>query len=67
MKNDTPFLIYDAAAGSGKTYTLVKEYLGFLLGQQKNNYYQSLLALTFTNKAVAEMKDRIIENLVAFS
>ena len=67
MKNDTPFLIYDAAAGSGKTYTLVKEYLGFLLNQQKNNYYQSLLALTFTNKAVAEMKDRIIENLVAFS
>ena len=67
MKNDTPFLIYDAAAGSGKTYTLVKEYLGFLLGQQKNNHYQSLLALTFTNKAVAEMKDRIIENLVAFS
>ena len=67
MKNDTPFLIYYAAAGSGKTYTLVKEYLGFLLGQQKNNYYQSLLALTFTNKAVAEMKDRIIENLVAFS
>ena len=67
MKNDPPFLIYDAAAGSGKTYTLVKEYLGFLLNQQKNNYYQSLLALTFTNKAVAEMKDRIIENLVAFS
>jgi len=67
LKNDPPFLIYDAAAGSGKTYTLVKEYLGFLLNQQKNNYYQSLLALTFTNKAVAEMKDRIIENLVAFS
>ena len=67
MKNNTPFLIYDAAAGSGKTYTLVKEYLSFLLAQQKNNYYQSLLALTFTNKAVAEMKERIIENLVAFS
>ncbi|MDA9276777.1 UvrD-helicase domain-containing protein [Flavobacteriaceae bacterium] len=67
MKNDSPFLIYDAAAGSGKTYTLVKQYLGFLLNQQKNNYYQSLLALTFTNKAVAEMKDRIIENLLAFS
>ena len=67
MKNTPPFLIYDAAAGSGKTYTLVRAYLGFLLGQQKNNYYRSLLALTFTNKAVAEMKDRIIENLVVFS
>ena len=67
MKNQAPFLIYAAAAGSGKTYTLVKEYVGFLLNQQKNNYYQSLLALTFTNKAVAEMKDRIIENLLIFS
>jgi ATP-dependent exoDNAse (exonuclease V) beta subunit len=67
LKHDTPFLIFDAAAGSGKTYTLVKEYLSFLLAQQKNNYYQHLLALTFTNKAVAEMKERIIHNLVIFS
>lgn len=67
MKRNTPFLIYDAAAGSGKTYALVKEYLSLLLAVPKINYYQHLLALTFTNKAVAEMKERIINNLVAFA
>ncbi|GEQ84957.1 ATP-dependent helicase [Patiriisocius marinistellae] len=63
MQNNAPFIIYDAAAGSGKTFTLVKEYLTLLLKSNKPHYYQQLLALTFTNKAVAEMKQRIIENL----
>ncbi len=67
MQKNAPFLIYDAAAGSGKTFTLVKEYLSLLLKSNKPNYYQQLLALTFTNKAVAEMKQRIIENLEAFA
>lgn len=67
MKNNTPFTIYNAAAGSGKTFTLVKEYLKRILVSKKENYYQNLLAITFTNKAVAEMKERIITTLVAFS
>ncbi len=61
------FLIYDAAAGSGKTFTLVKEYLKRILIASEVSYYKKILAITFTNKAVAEMKSRILENLVAFS
>lgn len=67
MKKTSPFIIYDAAAGSGKTYTLVKEYLKIILNSKKEGYYKHLLAITFTNKAVTEMKQRIIDNLVLFS
>jgi ATP-dependent exoDNAse (exonuclease V) beta subunit len=67
LKSPAPFTIYDAAAGSGKTFTLVKEFLIHLFQNKKSNYYQHMLALTFTNKAVAEMKERVIESLTAFS
>lgn len=67
MKNLSSFLIYDAAAGSGKTYSLVKKYLSTLLSKKKPSYYKQLLALTFTNKAVSEMKERIIASLVNFA
>ncbi len=67
MKKNTPFIIYDAAAGSGKTFTLVKEYLKIILQAKTEGYYKSLLAITFTNKAVAEMKQRILDNLTSFS
>ena len=67
MKTTSQFTIYDAAAGSGKTFTLVKEYLKILLQAKQVNYYKYILAITFTNKAVAEMKQRIIDNLIAFS
>lgn len=55
--------IYNASAGSGKTFTLVKNYLVTLLRSNKKNTFKELLALTFTNKAVGEMKDRIINTL----
>ncbi|MCB0468457.1 MAG: UvrD-helicase domain-containing protein, partial [Aequorivita sp.] len=61
------FSIYDAAAGSGKTFTLVKEYLKQILSSKSEDYFKHLLAITFTNKAVAEMKQRIVETLVNFS
>ncbi|MCW8980273.1 MAG: UvrD-helicase domain-containing protein, partial [Altibacter sp.] len=64
---DHSFTIYDASAGSGKTFTLVKEYLKKLLLSQNEGYYAHLLAITFTNKAVAEMKERIIDNLIVFA
>ncbi len=63
----TPFIIYNASAGSGKTYTLVKDYLRILLSSVQKEVYKQILAVTFTNKAVAEMKARIIENLNAFA
>lgn len=68
MANLTPKLyIYDASAGSGKTFTLVKEYLKKLLLAESIDYYKKILAITFTNKAVGEMKERIVEQLVAFA
>ncbi len=53
--------IYRASAGSGKTYTLTREYINLLF--QKEADYQHILAVTFTNKATAEMKGRIIKSL----
>ncbi|WP_299246897.1 UvrD-helicase domain-containing protein [uncultured Aquimarina sp.] len=64
MNSSYPFTIYNAAAGAGKTYTLVKAYLVALLTGEYKDAYKNILAITFTNKAVAEMKTRVIENLV---
>ncbi len=67
MDSTIAFTIYNAAAGAGKTYTLVKEYLITLLKGEFKDSYKNILALTFTNKAVAEMKIRVLENLVGIS
>ena len=61
------FSIYDASAGSGKTFTLVKEYLKIILLSKKPDAYRNILAITFTNKAVHEMKSRVLESLSEFS
>lgn len=61
------FAIYDASAGSGKTYALVKEYLKIILSAHKNDAYRNILAITFTNKAVHEMKSRIVGSLSEFA
>lgn len=53
--------IYKSSAGSGKTFTLVKEYLSVVLKQPKQ--YRNILAITFTNKAAGEMKERIVGEL----
>ncbi len=63
----TDFSIYDASAGSGKTYTLVKEYLKIILLSKKPDAYRNILAITFTNKAVHEMKSRVLLNLSEFA
>ncbi len=59
------FLVYKSSAGSGKTFTLVKEYLKLALKDKLNltNSFKGILAITFTNKAAAEMKWRIIKAL----
>ena len=56
-----PFIIYKSAAGSGKTYTLTMEYLKLALAHP--HAYKAILAVTFTNKATKEMKERILEEL----
>lgn len=60
------FSVYRSSAGSGKTRTLAKEYLKLALGF-KSDYYRYILAVTFTNKASQEMKDRILDYLNAFA
>lgn len=59
------FVVYKSSAGSGKTFTLVKEYLKLALGDPKKLGYnfKRILALTFTNKAAAEMRIRIVKAL----
>ncbi len=62
--SELPFKIYKSSAGSGKTYTLVREYLRLAL--ERPTYYRHILAVTFTNKATSEMKTRVIESLSDF-
>lgn len=56
-----PFIIYKSSAGSGKTYTLTLEYLKLALANP--GAFRQILAVTFTNKATAEMKERILHEL----
>ncbi len=53
--------IYKASAGSGKTFSLTLHYIQLVLQAPSN--YQRILAVTFTNKATAEMKERILHVL----
>ncbi len=71
--------IYKASAGSGKTFTLVYEYIKMLLGvkpdgrdeyridSRTRDRHRRLLAITFTNKATDEMKHRIIHELAVLA
>lgn len=56
------FIVYKSSAGSGKTFTLVREYLKIVL--QNPEQFRQVLAITFTNKAANEMKERVIKNLI---
>ena len=59
-----PVTLCKASAGTGKTYTLAAYYVGLLLSGED---YRSILAITFTNKATAEMSERILAYLHAIS
>ena len=60
---DQLLTIYKASAGSGKTFTLTVEYILGLLHPHAEKEFEHTLAVTFTNKATAEMKSRILETL----
>jgi len=57
---------YSASAGSGKTFELTARYLQKLFTSQ-GQAYKRILAVTFTNKAAAEMKYKIIYHLFRIS
>ncbi len=64
--------IYKASAGSGKTHTLTREYLVMLFRDYQKRRDQwmphsRILAVTFTKKATAEMKERILKALYTLS
>ena len=71
--------IYKASAGSGKTFTLAREYIKLILGhkteegsyvlnrQGEGSSHRNVLAMTFTNKATEEMKSRIIHELAVLA
>ncbi|HEX5743381.1 MAG TPA: UvrD-helicase domain-containing protein, partial [Flavobacteriaceae bacterium] len=67
MENRSTFKVYNASAGSGKTFSLVKEYLKIVLRTNDASQFQHILAITFTNKAANEMKERIVKNLRQFA
>ena len=57
------FTIYRSSAGSGKTYTLARSYVALSLKGDDfgyRDYYRKILAITFTNKAATEMKERVL-------
>ena len=56
-----PLHIYKASAGSGKTFTLAVSYIQMVIENPEE--YRHILAVTFTNKATAEMKQRILSKL----
>ncbi len=53
--------VYRASAGSGKTFTLAVKYITLLI--KSPEAYKHILAVTFTNKATGEMKERILSQL----
>lgn len=67
VQTTSNFQVYNASAGSGKTFTLVKEYLKVVLASNDRYIFQKILAITFTNKAANEMKERVLNSLEAFS
>lgn len=67
MHHNNLFQVYNASAGSGKTFTIVKEYLKIVLSSKNPKTFQKILAVTFTNKAANELKERVLNSLESIS
>lgn len=64
MENNGNFKVYQASAGAGKTFTLIKEYLKLCLKNEASvGNFRNILAITFTNAAANEMKAKIVKAL----
>ena len=59
--------IMKASAGSGKTFNLARKYITLLFRKKERYPYRHILAVTFTNKATDEMKNRILKELYVLS
>ena len=64
MAENNNLKVYRASAGSGKTFTLVSEYIALAISPGTDtSSFAGILAITFTNKATGEMKMRILNTL----
>ena len=61
MENRKNLEVFRASAGSGKTFILAVRYITLLIKQP--TAYKHIVAVTFTNKATGEMKERILSQL----
>src|SRR4030066_1453957 len=66
LEKDTDILfpqvtLLKASAGSGKTYSLTERFVQFLLSSKiPQNHLRNIPAITFSNNAAREMKERIL-------
>lgn len=59
------FKVFQASAGAGKTFTLIKEYLKLCLANKGAvSNFRNILAITFTNAAANDMKAKIVKTLL---
>ena len=64
MEKAANFKVFQASAGAGKTFTLIKEYLKLcLIDEGAVGNFRTILAITFTNAAANEMKAKIVNAL----
>ena len=64
MNKDANFKVFQASAGSGKTFTLIKEYLKLCLASEGAvGNFRNILAITFTNASANDMKAKIVKTL----
>ena len=64
MNKAADFKVFQASAGAGKTFTLIKEYLKLCLKEEGTvAHFKNILAITFTNAAANEMKAKIVNTL----
>ena len=60
------FIVLKASAGSGKTHTLTQRYVQLVLSERiQRNHLRNILAITFSNNAAKEMKERVLQWLKA--